>query len=95
MRTVIAIFLILVVCSIPGFGQKATTVTISSTTSLKDALHICKIEGEVQAFFSDDYGDEPDRFNMQGRDATRAKHGRVRTSPHRLCRRPQEQVGKC
>jgi hypothetical protein len=48
------------------FGQKATSVAVSTTTSLKEALHICKIEGEVNGFFSDDYGDEPDAFTMQG-----------------------------
>jgi hypothetical protein len=67
MKKVIAISLILVACCVTGFGQKATTVTVSTTTSLKDALHICKFEGEVQGFFSDDYGDEPDRFTMQSR----------------------------
>ena len=47
-----------------GFGQKSTSARISTTMPIKDALHICKIAGEVDNFFSIDYNEKPDTFSM-------------------------------
>ena len=46
------------------FGQEFTTVELSTTTSLRDAMRICKNLGELQWFYSLDYDDNSDSFSI-------------------------------
>ncbi len=46
-----------------NFGQRITSVTISTTTPLREALHTCKIAAEVEGFFSIDYDEKIDSFS--------------------------------
>src|ERR1700685_4435598 len=43
-------------------AQEFTTVKLSTTTSLRDAMHICKDLGELQWFYSLDYDHQFDSF---------------------------------
>ena len=62
----IAILFFIAFSSVICFGQKATSVNVSTTTDLKTAMHICKKGGEMQGLFSEDYGDRLDSFTMLG-----------------------------
>jgi hypothetical protein len=46
------------------FAQEFTTVKLSTTTSLRDAMRICKALGELQWFYSLDYDDHVDSFSI-------------------------------
>jgi len=46
------------------FGQKFTTVEVSTTTPLREALRICKNVGELGWFYSLDYDEHTDSFSI-------------------------------
>jgi hypothetical protein len=46
------------------FGQEFTAVQVSTTTPLRDALHICKNVGELEWFYSLDYDERTDSFSI-------------------------------
>jgi hypothetical protein len=47
-----------------AYGQKRVSVSVSTTTPLKEALHICKNVGELGWFYSLDYDEKIDSFSM-------------------------------
>ena len=64
MIKIITLQLALTICAATLFGQKFTTVEVSTTAPLREALRICKNTGELGWYYSLDYDEQTDSFSI-------------------------------